>query len=131
MNGSCHKALGMAAGLGLVYAQEWKGEERPDLSRLLLGGAGGLVGSMLPDLIEPASTPRHRGFFHSLVLAVAVSVGLFLMTRYQGRITAFGSGMAAGCPDCSQLIKEKCRLIMDLNLVCQVTESNFVKLCLI
>ena len=35
------------------------------------GAAGGVIG-LIPDLIEPAVTPDHRGFFHSVGCGTAV-----------------------------------------------------------
>jgi len=36
-------------------------------------GAGvGVIGGVLPDLLEPATTPNHREFFHSVVLGIAI-----------------------------------------------------------
>ncbi len=39
----------------------------------VLGGAvGGLAGGMLPDLLEPPTTPRHRSAFHSYTTALGL-----------------------------------------------------------
>lgn len=43
--------------------------------------AGALTGSLLPDKIEPAFTPRHRGFFHSVVVLVVVVCAFLAMQR--------------------------------------------------
>jgi membrane-bound metal-dependent hydrolase YbcI (DUF457 family) len=36
-----------------------------DLGNVLAASAGGLIGSLAPDLLEPAYNPNHRQFFHS------------------------------------------------------------------
>ncbi len=38
-----------------------------DLARLSASIGGTVVGGMLPDVLEPPSTPNHRSFMHSLV----------------------------------------------------------------
>lgn len=50
--------------------------ERPvDGSALAMGTAAALLPS-LPDVLEPASHPNHRRFFHSVTFAIAVGYGL-------------------------------------------------------
>jgi inner membrane protein len=47
------------------------------------GMAGAALGSLLPDMLEPARNARHRGFFHSRkILKLAVVV--FLLTFVLG-----------------------------------------------
>jgi len=55
-----------------------------DISEVLWGAAkGGVVGGVgaaVPDILEPAITPNHRGFFHSAPLLVAlmiIAAGIF------------------------------------------------------
>ena len=66
-NRSTHLMAGGPAGavVGLLH---------PGLShlhparRLLLGLAIGLLGSAMPDILEPADSPSHRGSLHSVAL---------------------------------------------------------------
>jgi membrane-bound metal-dependent hydrolase YbcI (DUF457 family) len=37
----------------------------------------------LPDLIEPATSPHHRQFFHSIIFAAAVAFALFKTYEWQ------------------------------------------------
>jgi inner membrane protein len=43
---------------------------------LCVGGVSGAIGAKLPDLIEPATHPRHRGHFHSVAAGVGVGVDI-------------------------------------------------------
>lgn len=71
-----------AAYFTLNYYQ--KKQEAPELKfnwgKLLLfvfAGVGiGLVTGILPDRIEPATNPNHRGFFHSYFLSLLMFIGL-------------------------------------------------------
>jgi len=41
------------------------------------GCAGGFCLGTLPDLIEPATNPHHRQFFHSVFVALLIGYGLY------------------------------------------------------
>lgn len=47
-----------------------------DLPHPLVAGTLATVFTNLPDLIEPATNPHHRQFFHSVAFAGAISYGL-------------------------------------------------------
>jgi len=47
-----------------------------DLPNPFVAGALASVFTNLPDLIEPATNPNHRQFFHSVAFAGAISYGL-------------------------------------------------------
>lgn len=82
MNGKQHKQIGAACGAGYTVAKYYLDkQDNPDLEfpwgdLLLNTGIGYLLGS-LPDWIEPATTPHHRQFFHSLTAATGVGYGAF------------------------------------------------------
>lgn len=69
-NGAAHRVVGGFAGLG---AAMYVARNEPDAVKVALQLFGGLVGGVhggaLPDIVEPADTPRHRGPFHSLAFA--------------------------------------------------------------
>jgi len=74
--GVVHKPIG--AGLGsLTYLGIKKKMGRtPTIPGLVIAGIGGYVMAGLPDRLEPAISPDHRSFFHSLVVAgVLVYIG--------------------------------------------------------
>src|SRR5262245_39014458 len=59
-----HTILGATAGVGGYAICTYIKEEKPSWPELV--GAGG---SLLPDLIEPATNPNHRSCFHSVSFA--------------------------------------------------------------
>lgn len=80
-NFSTHCKVGFltGAGTGLILAlQEQKHNESINWQKMLestlLRVLGGLVGSTLPDILEPAIDPDHRGITHSTV----VGSGIFI-----------------------------------------------------
>ena len=40
-------------------------DQKIDPTEVLLAGFFGVLGGVLPDIIEPAINPNHRGFYHS------------------------------------------------------------------
>lgn len=74
MNGKTHRAFSATASGGVAFLLS--SDETPENRAIeTLGGA--LIGyklGTLPDLIEPATSPRHRAFFHSVAFAGAVAV---------------------------------------------------------
>jgi len=47
------------------------------------GCAGGYCFGTLPDLVEPATNPLHRQFFHSLLFAGAMAYGLYRLYHWE------------------------------------------------
>jgi membrane-bound metal-dependent hydrolase YbcI (DUF457 family) len=85
-----HAATGGAVGIALTalgnYFQQQKRKQADPtyqfdwsemLGKSLLGGAIGSFCGVLPDLLEPATSPRHRKFFHSLTAASAIGYGMY------------------------------------------------------
>ena len=50
-------------------------------------GLGGYCFATLPDLVEPATSPHHRQFFHSVLFAVALGYGLYKLYEYEPQST--------------------------------------------
>lgn len=70
---------GMLAG-ALTAAVRCAASDEPmepaDILAEVLGGAfGGFVGSRLPDIVEPATSPHHRSTIHSVAVSGAVIYG--------------------------------------------------------
>ncbi|UOG31801.1 metal-dependent hydrolase [Leptospira noguchii] len=71
------------AGLLKVVLED---KNRTDLSlntrieRLLIGGGLGLVGGMIPDILEPADHPHHRQTAHSVAFVVLLYI-LIMQTK--------------------------------------------------
>jgi hypothetical protein len=70
-----HKLVG--AGTGAIYAgYRAKDQSNPNWWVEVAGGAvGGYVGGLLPDILEPATSPQHRDLAHSWVAGGGI-VGL-------------------------------------------------------
>jgi membrane-bound metal-dependent hydrolase YbcI (DUF457 family) len=75
------------------------------LAEVLGGVLGGGIGGRLPDWIEPASTPNHRGLFHGMTAAAGVAtVGLARLAELQAecrrRATLATQRAASSSPEC-------------------------------
>lgn len=81
MDGKTHRIVGAVAGVGTTIA--CRHFERRDLRLFEVVGAGfgGVLGGMLPDVLEPATSSYHRQFAHSaaatggLICAAAKTLG--------------------------------------------------------
>lgn len=86
-NSQQHAAIGAALGAVLLggielfrqssranadphYNPDWDGV----IGKTLLGAIGGSIAGLLPDILEPATSPFHRQFFHSLTVAGLLTV---------------------------------------------------------
>ena len=65
-----HLAFGAAAGAAGYVAFVWIEQKQFSWAELLGYILGGSLGAMLPDMVEPATHPNHRSFFHSQIFAV-------------------------------------------------------------
>jgi inner membrane protein len=76
MNSPGHAAVGAAVG-GIAYVGFcWLKDERPDIGGLLVCVGAGAAIACLPDLLEPAVHPNHRGLIHSVVVNAGLGVAL-------------------------------------------------------
>ena len=76
-NGPTHRVAGGVAGGGLALARATGQPPEAVLIEVFGGVVGGVVGGRLPDIFDPATTPRHRSTAHS-ALAGLVVVGAAL-----------------------------------------------------
>ena len=76
-----HVAVGLAAGVavGAVSASFLPEEQR--LIEVAAAALGGMIGGAMPDVLEPATSPNHRGVCHSVVAGSAIATGLFIHVR--------------------------------------------------
>lgn len=61
-----HAVLGAAAGVTGYALYSWIKQEEMSLPELIGFALSGTVGAFLPDIVEPATNPNHRSFFHSV-----------------------------------------------------------------
>lgn len=72
-NGPTHRRMGALAG-GVAALYHARDEPLRGACLETLGGVfGGVLGSMLPDRLDPPTSPRHRGAYHSVLLLIALS----------------------------------------------------------
>lgn len=76
-----HAIAGVASGAIALAVTDQNDSEQA--ASPLLGGLGGLVGGKLPDIFEPATSPNHRRFCHSVAFAVGVGVATYKLYKWQ------------------------------------------------
>ena len=82
MNAPTHK---LGAGLALLIAagiDEWRRTGQIS-TKPLLAGLGGYCFGTLPDKIEPATSPNHRQFFHSIAFAGIVGLSTYELYHWE------------------------------------------------
>lgn len=67
-----HSEVGGLSGLSVVLAGQ--GEQTPINTLMAIGT--GVAFAKLPDILEPATNPHHRQFFHSFVVLAAIGFGV-------------------------------------------------------
>jgi inner membrane protein len=70
-NAMVHRSIGGLAGLAAAIADT--APESEQVALMAITTFAGLAGAMAPDVIEPALSPNHRAFFHSLVTLAIVT----------------------------------------------------------
>ncbi len=78
-----HLAVGIIAGLGVGLATAVLVEKRDRWLHVVTCTLSAGVGARLPDVMEPALSPNHRGVAHSV--AAGVGVGVLMRARHHAR----------------------------------------------
>jgi len=70
-NGGTHIVAGALIGgaASVVIQKKLHESERIDLGQVLLTSGSGALAGKVPDILEPATNPNHRAFFHSWLFA--------------------------------------------------------------
>lgn len=72
MNRATHQVV---AGIGVgAYLADRSSKAGAPTVNPILGGVAAALFTNLPDLLEPATSPNHRAFFHSIFFAAFVGV---------------------------------------------------------
>jgi membrane-bound metal-dependent hydrolase YbcI (DUF457 family) len=92
-NRRVHVVAGLVTGAaaGLATAQRLDSQHRA--LHVSFAALGGVLGGLLPDALEPATSPNHRGTFHSLLAAAGIT-------------SAAGADWAARCHKAAALCDE-------------------------
>ncbi|MDO8932345.1 MAG: metal-dependent hydrolase [Rhodocyclaceae bacterium] len=85
-NAMSHR-IGAAAMMAMV-ASDTTADGKPDPTRQMAAACGGAVFGTLPDILEPATNPRHRQFFHSVVCAGAVGYVCYRLYQWKPETAA-------------------------------------------
>jgi inner membrane protein len=85
-SGRDHRLMAAASAF-TAAAVIWKPEDHWVKHPLVAAGLGAGCGT-LPDLLEPALHPNHRQFFHSVVFAALVGVGLYKAYNWEPQSTS-------------------------------------------
>ena len=81
MNGPTHRLVaGVSVG---VYLADQESSTGTATLKPLLGGTAAAFFTNLPDILEPAMSPNHRAFFHSLAFAALLGAGLYKLNTWR------------------------------------------------
>jgi inner membrane protein len=80
-NAAAHR-LGAALAVSGISAFKERQNGESTAAPLAHGSLAALLGT-LPDILEPATSPNHRQFFHSLAFAGIVGYGLYRLHKWE------------------------------------------------
>lgn len=81
MNGRAHRLVAGAA--VCVYLADKENSAGTPTLKPVLGGTAAAFFTNLPDILEPATSPNHRAFFHSLAFAALLGAGLYKLNQWE------------------------------------------------
>lgn len=81
-----HRLINFAATAGFLASRPQM--EQRGIAHPLAGGGASAVLATLPDLVEPALSPNHRQFFHSIVFAGMVGYGIYRAYQWKPDVPA-------------------------------------------
>lgn len=81
MNRSIHQLVaGTAVGIYMADSERMAGATT---IKPLLGSTAAAFFTNLPDLLEPATSPNHRAFFHSVAFAALLGMCVYELNQWQ------------------------------------------------
>lgn len=81
MNRAAHQLVSSAS-VG-IYLASRESEAGTQTIKPLLGSSAAAFFTNLPDILEPATSPNHRGVFHSLAFAALLGSCLYRLNQWQ------------------------------------------------
>jgi len=75
-NRNPHLLVGCLSGVGLYLLSNQKNTEEKSFGELACVGGASAIGGIMPDLLEPATNPNHRTFFHSVAFGILLGYGV-------------------------------------------------------
>lgn len=88
-NKDVHFVGGALAGLGVGLATAQLVAEKDRFTHVLACVVSAAGAALLPDMLEPATSPNHRGAAHSL--ATATAIGVVAQARHHARCLALAN----------------------------------------
>ena len=83
MNAAAHRLTSVTALAAASFALPVDPKDR--LAHTAAAATAGWSLASLPDLVEPATSPNHRQFFHSVAFGVVVGVGVYRLYKWEPR----------------------------------------------
>jgi membrane-bound metal-dependent hydrolase YbcI (DUF457 family) len=102
-NRSTHAWVGVAVGVGMAATRVAHLPRSQALPEVIGAMTGGFLGGILPDVLEPATSPNHRKMAHSLIAAGGLTLARVTETQATCRRRADSLEQQAlylpqGCP---------------------------------
>jgi membrane-bound metal-dependent hydrolase YbcI (DUF457 family) len=81
-NRNTHLVAGCITGIGTYFALKHMDAKEINLKEVIFTTSGGMIGGVLPDLLDPPISPNHRGFAHSFSLGILLGFGIEKVYKY-------------------------------------------------
>lgn len=90
MNGPTHRVVGASVGASAALHRAW-GKPTAPVVEAAGGGIAGWYFGRGPDILEPATSPNHRGPFHSVAFALVLILGDAKLVELQDTARAWAN----------------------------------------
>ncbi len=82
MKGKTHLALGAITGAGIYVENQRRNKENISGKGIGFCALLGLIGGILPDILEPATSCTHRKIWHSIFILLVIIGIVWLIYKY-------------------------------------------------
>ena len=107
-----HALVGIGAGVLTAAARAKELREDCRIAELVGGALGGWLGGVLPDVIEPATTPNHRNVAHSVATGGGLSLAKVADARAKCREQAAFHAQRAQSAQLTEAERSHAQLMM-------------------